>query len=246
MKTVTSIVASLLLYGCNPDSAHVPEQEKPPIELSRYGVAVFAGGSYSIDVLSDGEFSLVEENPEIATGWWTNDGKTIRIETHSVGKTGILVTDMVTEKTVSIIVSASYFGGDFRDRELGASGLAKVSTLVETQDAEITKAIETELKAEAEQKLNEYLFDPENNRLIIWLNGTGQGTGRRYVGSYEWAIDSLTLNYNGISERYGFTLGNGEHYIQKDVTDEYKIRYPDAHVIRATVQKTLKNVRPLF
>lgn len=80
-----------------------------------------------------------------------------------------------------------------------------------------------------------YTFDAETK--IFTINNPR--TGEKYQGSYDWNIDSLTLKYNDMTEKYGFKIATGRHHylLWADKTEEYRLRYPDAGITSVRVKK---------
>lgn len=124
-------------------------------------------------------------------------------------------------------VIKSYFGSEDIE-EIAMHPALRTEVFVDAADADVKEFIEDELWKYAKlRKRSKYVFNPVDRTFqmnIIQL-------GEIYNGTYEWSIDSLILNYNGVQEKYGFKIGAVDCYvIQEDKTEEYKRLFPLAGI----------------
>lgn len=67
----------IFIIGCSDNEKPIVDDS---IKLSCYSVHLLAGDEGLVDLLSNSDnLSLIEENPEIASGWWTNRELSIQV-----------------------------------------------------------------------------------------------------------------------------------------------------------------------
>lgn len=193
------------------------------IKLSSYSVRFLAGDECLIDVHSNtGDLSLVEENPKIATGWWTNNGKSIKIKGESVGITSIYVKDRYDPDVLSKIdIVSGYFEGYYKEIESDAI------TVIQVDDNVIQKEIEFELKVLAKARIGTLYSFSKNTKTVI----IREPQGKSYNGSYDWNIDSITIKTNETTQKYLFRqVDDGLIEIGLDLAEIYKRKYPNISI----------------
>ncbi len=222
MKLKYYLITTILIFvGCSEN------ENKPPIDnlikLSCYSVHFLAGDEYIIDVLSDSKkLSLQEKNPEVASAWWTNNGKSIRIKGENIGSTSIYITaSEQTDATTEIKVISDYFYGNYK--EDGSKAIATVHC----DEKDVQDKIEKELKRRAEQRTGTmYSFNKNLNAVMI-----NEPNGNTYSGEYDWKINRLRITINKNTYDYLFQhTQKGIIELELDLLDVYKQVYPEAVV----------------
>lgn len=207
------------------------------IILSNYSIRFLAGDEYTVDVLSDTEaLSLIEKEPKIASAWWTNDGKSIRIKGESVGSTSIYIIDKKqTDKVAEIKIISDYFAGNYK--EDGSKAIIIVD--VASQDKSIKDEIENDLKNIATCRTGTmYSFNNDTRSVII-----SKQNGSKHTGSYDWNINQLTVITNDIIYNYAFQhIGNNIVRLELNYLDTYKTKYPDTPILAAKLLLFLSQV----
>ena len=234
--TLTSVViiAFMLFMGCE----KVPITDRS-VKLSMDSVTLMSGNEYEISVLSDGNYELLDENSEIASGWWV-DEKTIIIKTHSVGTARIWIKDTDDSRNdFAVKVNSKYFQGIFCERIYGPS-VDRVQILVLTEDDNVKKNIEDELLDIANKRYYAiYKFKAEDHSVIVDFSGCPTiKDGQKYKGIYQWEPNGdLIMEYNGITEKYKISQVPGRpsrFYLVQDETEKYQKLYPDTKIYRVS------------
>lgn len=244
--TLTSVViiALMLFMGC--ETAPIADRS---VKLSMDSVTLMAGNEYEISVLSDGNYELLDENPEIASGWWV-DEKTIVIKTHSVGTARIWIKDTDDSRNdFAIKVNSKYFQGIFCERIYGPP-VDRVQILVLTEDDNVKKKIEDELLDIANKRYYAiYKFKAEDNSVIVDFSGCPTiKDGQKYKGIYQWEPDGdLIMEYNGVTEKYMISQVPGRpsrFYLVQNETEKYQKLFPDTKIYRVSQTRIIStNVR---
>lgn len=158
------------LFSCGGDERE-PNIDDPniddPIELSSYSIESLAQSEHIIDVLSDTKkLVLLDENPNIASGWWINNGRSIRIKIEDVGETSIFVNDRSDKRRYAEIkVASGFFTGDFVEVGDKAHFYVYINSVV---DESIKKEIEEDLAAIARSRSGTmYSFNKETKTVSI-------------------------------------------------------------------------------
>nr|WP_320059631.1 hypothetical protein [uncultured Bacteroides sp.] len=224
MKQISILLlVNLLLIGCSKDDATTDDNNS--IKLSCYSVHFWAGEECTIDVLSKADdLSLSEENLDIASGWWADNGKTIRIKGESVGTTSVYIKDREhPDRKAEIKVISDYFSGSFKEDG------DKATIIVRANDESVQEQIKNDLKAIAKSRSGTlYSFDKDSKTVIVNESG-----GNKYTGSYEWNKDNLTIKVNETINKYGFgTIDHDSVVIRPDLDllNTYKLKYPDTPI----------------
>lgn len=224
------LLVSLFLAGCS--KSEDPIVDDNPIKLSSYSVRILAGDDCMIDVYSDTEnLSLIEQNPEIATGWWSNNGKSVRIKGESVGVTSILIKDRYNPNIFSKIeIVSDYFEGNYKEVENNAI------IVVQTDDKAVKEEIESELRVLAKDRIGTfYSFSKDTKTLII-----KEPQGRSYFGSYDWDIDSITIKMNETNQKYLFRkVDDGLVELGLDLIEVYRLKYPNTSIYHVELSVSL-------
>lgn len=245
MKTkllYATIFAFLLVaaISCAADE-RFPSQDNSAIKLSSVHATMLAGGGYGIEVLSDGNYALINSDPDIASGWWTNDGTRIWIKGENVGNTSIWVIDQADRsKDVEIKVSCCYFSGWFTAVASAEGCDCEISVIA--VDKSVEEAITSELRSGIIQRLGTfYRFEGSTKSVTIDFTESTFRNGI-YEGTYEWTKNSLTIYYDGITEVYGFQEETDQTVvIGNDFTKEYQNLYPDAGIKEVRIISLLHN-----
>lgn len=231
MKAILMLLISLLLLlGCskNNESTH----DDNLIKLSSYSAHLFSGGECLIDVLpTESNLALWEEDPEIVTGGWENNGKSIRIKGENVGKTSIFINDLSRPgRSAEIKVVSEYFSGIFK--EIGE----KAEIRVQAGNKEIEKIIRNDLMAIVRSRSGTlYSFKKETNTVEIDYS-EAESKKEKSIASYEWNNRLLTIKANENIDKYLFDSFDIDSVaITLDLYEVYNSQYPDAGVIGALV-----------
>lgn len=249
MKTfLTSIVliTVILFTGCDKTLT----TDEGSIKLSADAVQVMAGDEYEIKILSDGDYELEDENPEIASGWWV-DEKTILIQTHDVGVARIWIRDRSDSRNdYAINVNSLYFHGTFYERIFGAPD-DRIQITVIADDADIQSSIENDLyNLVSKRDYAIYKFDSENNNLIVDFSGCPKiENGQIFNGTYQWEPNGkLILQYDGITEEYGISktpTNPLRFYLVQDEKEKYQQLYPDAKIYSVKATRIISAYSPI-
>lgn len=215
------IAAMLILASCSEREEKLPIDNS--IQLSSYSVHFLAGDEYFVEVLSESkELALQEENPKIASAWWTNNRKSIRIKGESIGNTSIIIFDPKQPDTATEIkVISDYFCGDYK--EDGSKAIA----IVHVKEKDIQENIENKLKTLAEHRTGmTYSFNKNLNTVTI--NEPG---GNKLTGKYDWKINRLKITTNGITYDYSFRhIEKASVELELDLSGVFKQEYPTATI----------------
>lgn len=225
LKLTISIVFFILI-SCSRNEE--PDNIVDPIRLSSDFVSFLPGEECIIDVFSKMEdLALLEENPNIASGWWTNQGQSILIRGESVGETFITIRDRKNPNiSAEIRVVANYFSGDFEEQG------DKSSIIVQACDNSIVDIINDELKIMAEKRSGIiYSFNKDNKTVDIDYSNSGYKK-KKHIYDYDWGKDYLYISIEGNVDKYGFGSFDSSKYVmlEIDLLEVYKIKFPDANV----------------
>lgn len=228
MKSLFNIIiVGLLVISCSKDEGQFPG-DNDQIRLSAYSVHLLAGGECSVDVLTTTKnLGLMDENPEIASGWWTNNGKSILIKGEGVGATVIKIQDRYNpSKKVEIKVFSDYFGGNYKIDE------DQVTVIVQASNLSVQKVIIKELQDAIQRRYGTlYRFDKVHKQVIIENKNGTQNTG-----SYEWDIYSLSININGETDKFDFSVDDkGAIAMGMDMLRQYRLEYPSTDIYSARI-----------
>lgn len=222
----------LLFVGVGCSDHDEPTVDDRLIRLSGYSVHFIAGQECVIDILSDvGDLALYSEDPNIATGWWINHGNSILIKGESVGSTSIYIKDRSNpDNLAEIKVVSDYLFGKFKEDAEYAN------IVVQAYDRRVQEIIKADLKDIARNRSGaQFFFDKENKKVEVDYSATDYGF-EKLVGSYKWTKDSLMLKIGQNSCNCGFaTINDHSIMIVVDYLEKYKLKYPDAYVVRANL-----------
>ncbi len=228
----TLLLVNILLIGCS--KSETISDDNNSIKLSSYSVHFLAGEECTIDVLSKTDnLSLSEENPKIASGWWTNNGKTIRIKGVNIGETSIFIKDKYhPDRTVEIKIISDYFSGNFEEDG------DRATIIVQAYEKSIQEQIESDLKAIAKSRSGTlYSFDKGSKSVTVKEYGRN-----KYSGSYEWDKDNLTIKTNETTKKYKFgVIDKNSVVIESDLSNTYKLKYPNASIYHVRLIMFLKS-----
>lgn len=229
------ILTTFILASCSDKNKMSIDDDS--IILSAHSIRFLAGDEYTVDVLSDTEaLSLIEKEPEIASAWWTNDGKSIRIKGESVGSTSIYIIDKKqTDKVAEIKIISDYFSGNYKEDGSKAIIIADVAS----QDKSIKDGIENDLKNIATSRAGTtYSFNNDTGSVII-----SKQNGSKQTGSYNWNINQLTVITNDIICNYAFQhIENNMVMLELDYSNTYKTKYPDIPILAAKLLLFLSQI----
>lgn len=239
MKKIKTILLLyvLLLLGCSSGET-IPENEEW-IKVSCNPISLFPGQQYMVDVEFEENSDVVlrEKDSEIASGWWVNNGKSIRVVSESIGSTVIYITDKNKyDRIYELNILSDYFYGNYKE----GNGM---DIVVQTRDEAITPIITDELKTMAEARVGIiYSFDKTNKKVEIDYSQTKMG-GEKKVGTYEWGTEYLTLHLEGTSQEYGFaSRWVDEIDIIIDLKTMYQSKYPDIQINFAKIIIPLEKI----
>lgn len=199
-----------------------------PIELSSYSIKCFAGSEYVIDVLSDTKnLALLDQDPDIASGWWINKSRSVLIKCESVGETSVFIKDRDdVNKYAEIKVTSEFLSGNFVVEQSD-----KANIIVNASDKSIKSEIEKDLSVLANSRSGTfYSFEKETKSVQIDRLCNGQKD--RITGYYDWNKDSLHIHVNGITDKYAFgVIDDSSVIIESNLLETYKRKYPDATIL---------------
>lgn len=229
MKNKIFILSYILIFiGCSKEKDNLIIDDNNNIQLSLYSLQLLAGDSYVIDVLSDNEkLAVLEENSEIASAWWINNGKSLRIKCENVGNTSIYVRDRLEPDCFAEIkVISEYLDGNFIEEG------EKANIVVQAHDRLIANIIENELKELAQKRSGTiYAFDKTTKSFNMDYSQSSI-MENDIEGEYEWKIDSLLLKENTSIIEYGFGVRDAKTvFIKLNLLEQYKCRYPESNVV---------------
>lgn len=220
---ILSVLSLIFFIGCS-KGEHLKQESDNGIILSSNAVQVLAGLEYSIDVLSgNGDLAIMDKNADVASGWWSDNGKKIIIKTHNVGTTSVIVNDRKDDsRSVEINVASEYLNGNFE--VVGE----KTEILVSVNDASIQREIETELKAMAQALSGStFLFNSKTKAVDIDYTLAGR-KGGKHKGTYDWYVDSLIVKVDDVTDKYNFgAIDNNSLMIGvRNLAEMYRKKYP--------------------
>ncbi|WP_455666280.1 hypothetical protein [Phocaeicola sp.] len=192
------------------------------IKLSAYSVQLLAGEEYQIEILEKTkDWELIDENPEIVSGWWTNNGKTIRIKGEGIGTASVYLIDRQnSNRNTEIKVSSEYFFGNYQEEG------DKAEFQVHVLDKSVQNEIENSLKEIAQNRSGTtYSFD-KNTKNVTIAHGNN-----KLISTYEWDIKSLTIHTDGNNQQYRFiSAGNSSINLYMNLKEEFKEKYPNVSI----------------
>lgn len=221
MKTkIIFLLLTLFCISCAKDDDAADNK----IKLSSYSVNFLPGEEYVIEVFSKADkLGLLNEEQEIAMGYWKDNGKFIVVTGEGVGQTSIYIKDKYhPERDVEIKVTCNDFGGSYK--------VVGCNTEVYVQDSSIQEKIIAEVKTMGEINLGTVcLLDKETKRAVITFP-----EGNRYTVNYEWNKDFLTFRKDDVVDKHRFLrysdINTDTIGIRTDLTDTYQLKYYDTHV----------------
>ena len=232
-KLIFTTFCLFILFGCSKNEADQKIAEPTTTTIS---YSVLAGQHiYAPLKKGNSEYILKTDNPNIVTFEYLEDIEAVSISTLDCGKASITVTDANNDTIAIIKISANYWGSK-EIEEIGQSETVKPEVLVVSKDMETKLLIEKELWNYINQRNGTlYSFDGKTKEFTINITQLGE----RYQGTYCWSIDSLVLNYNNMTEKYGFQIIQGRDYykIQADKTKEYQSIYPKAGITSVKISR---------
>ena len=172
--------------------------------------------------------TLNSSNPEIAVATFKEDSQWVEINAKGSGHALITLIDNCGKTVAKASVSSSYFGGPYIE-ELTNHRTLRSEVFIEAQDVTLKKQIEDELWQEIRKwQRTQYTFDSRTLKFTM----INDKIGVKNEGTYEWDIESLTLKYNGVTEKYGFKVDQQRrnYVIEKNSTEAYKEKYPNAGI----------------
>lgn len=220
---ILSAFSLIFFIGCSKEE-HQEQEGDSGITLSSNTIRLLAGLEYSVDVLrGDGDLGLVSMNSDIASGWWSDNGKKIIIKTHDVGTTSVIVKDRNDyRRSVEINVTAEYLNGNFE--VVGK----KAEILVLVNDASIQEIIESELKAMAQALSGStFLFNSKTGTVDIDYTLAGR-KGGKHQGTYDWYVDSLIVKVDDATDKHNFgAIDNNSFMIEvRNLAEVYREKHP--------------------
>lgn len=232
MKYTLFFIYAIFLFCSCSEQEVVPEIAKPEL-IYFYG---FIGEkNYAFIDMKANNYTLKIDDPEAISWKYIEKSDAVEINTSKGGSFSIDVLDKDGNVKIVISIYAFYLRSKHIE-EISNHPTERIEIIVNVENNDIKKIIEDELREDLQQKDNTlYTFDAETK--IFTINNPR--TGEKYQGSYDWNIDSLTLKYNDMTEKYGFKIATGRHHylLWADKTEEYRLRYPDAGITSVRVKK---------
>lgn len=217
---------SLAFFSCSDSSNNEPEPEYKPKYAS---FDLFIGEKGYVYVKEPrANCTLNSRNPEIAVAAFEVNSQWIEIEAKGSGSTLISVIDSSGKTIAEAFVSSGYFDSPCIEEITNHSKL-RSEVFIEAQDAALKKQIEDELWQEIRKwQRTLYTFDSKTLKFTM----INDKIGVKNEGTYEWSIDSLTLKYNDVVEKYGFKIDQQRrnYIIEINCTEAYKEKYPNAGI----------------
>ncbi|MCS2890489.1 hypothetical protein [Parabacteroides faecis] len=232
MKKGIFIIYSLFVFCCCSEKETIQDPINP--DVTSFSGLVGEKFYVFIEMRANG-YSLKNNDPQIISWEYIEKDDAICIYALNDGIGSIDVQD--TEGNIKSIISVSaYDFGSSNIEEIAMHPTEKSSVFVEANDKNISKLIEDELWTEIKQKKKTlYSFNKETKEFTMNIPLLEQ----TFCGTFNWSIDSLTLKYNDITEKYSFQVATGRlcYIIRADKTKEYQLLYPDAGITSVKVKR---------
>ena len=231
MKKGIFIIYSLLAFCCCAEKEII--QETLPDVTSFAG---FVGEKFYIFIeMKANGYKLKNNNPQIVSWEYIENDDAICVYAINTGIGSIDVLGVDGNIRSIISVSACDFGSS-NIEEISMHLTEKSGMFVEANDAEIKQLIEDELEEDIRKKHRTlYTFDKKTKEFTMNIPQQEQ----TFQGTFDWSIDSLTLKYNNVTEKYGFQVATGRvcYIIRADKTKEYQYLYPSAGITCVKVKR---------
>lgn len=156
------------------------------------------------------------------------------------GESAIHVWDKDNRLAEVIRVYATMWGSKQVEVENGEHPYVKPEVRVEAQDTQTKQDIEKELTQELKDRNGTlYTFDNQTRLFTMTFPDGRKG----YEGTYECGADSLFMQTESVTKRYGHEVSPGNKFliIREDRTEEFRQRYPNAGVTSVTTQETWRD-----
>lgn len=224
----------VFLLSCSEKETIEAEKEIKKPETTLY--AVIVGQQLKLPLeKGTSDYTLKTDNQDILSFEYFPDKEMVSIKTLQCGKASIFVINEIND-TIKIIKVWPQYLGSTEIEEWGKSPTLSPEVLVESKDTQVKQLIEDELWNYINMRKGaKYIF--ENQTQIFKMDVPL--LNEQYQGTYSWSADSLILNYNNITEKYGSTIIRGEDYyiIQADKTKEYQSVYPQAGITSVKIRR---------
>lgn len=232
MKKGIFIIYSLLVF-CSCSEKEVIQETINPDVISFSG---FVGERfYAFVEMKANGYKLKNNNPQIVTWDYIEKDDAICIYAINTGIGTIDVLDIEGNTRSIISVSACDFGSS-NIEEISMHPTEKSEVFVEANDVDVKQLIESELEEDIRQKHRTlYTFDKKTKGFTMNIPQQNQ----MFQGTFDWSIDSLTLKYNNVTEKFGFQVATGRvcYIIRADKTKEYQLLYPAAGITSVKVKR---------
>lgn len=156
------------------------------------------------------------------------------------GESSIDILDKDNKLVTIIKIQATMWGSKDVEVENAALPYGKPEVQVEAQDIQTKRNIEKELTQEQKERCGtHYTFDKQTRLFTMTFPDGRKG----YEGTYHCGADSLIMQTESMTKKYGYKVGPGDRYliIREDRTEEFRQRYPDAGVTSVTTQENWRD-----
>lgn len=156
------------------------------------------------------------------------------------GKSSLHILDKNNKLVKIIEVHATMWGSKKVIVENGGHPYVKAEVQVEAQNTQTKQEIEKELKQELKDRNGIcYTFDKQTRLFTVTFPDERKGD----KGTYECRADSLIMQAENRTKRYGHEVSPGNKYliIREDRTEEFRQRYPNAGVTSVTTLETWRD-----
>lgn len=235
---ISVLVLCMAATGCQKNDA---QQDAPYIQVKLNYLTVMPQMVTGLKVSSNVDWAIEMDDWSIAdvVSYEKNDDgtETILIQAYKLGRTKLRLAEAGTKRYETVIdIECIRIGGKWRE-EKPLYSQTKYAVQVVAEPA-IKEQIEKELLAEASARYyTEYDFNPQ--KMTFTMRTLNE---ELYAGTYEHASGSLTLHYNGITEKYTPTQDmtvDGYLLIHGDQTEKYQRLYPQYTIASVTCTRWL-------
>ena len=229
------LVTVLILVNCDSKEDESVNNDKI-VELdlvNKEAIRLWCRSIFSFEAKKNGQYIIESQDNSIAEV--SVEGKKFTIRTRKPGTTEITIKSKSGEKSVLKCYSRTFANVWVETAEVNR--IYTNSAIVAATDKSVAEQLRTALKPISLNRGYQYTFAEDTNELTVW---TAEGPVQ---GTYLWEVETqtLTLNYNGRTERYFCDIQpaypNFFQYtprfivaIKQDLTEEYASKYPEAGI----------------
>lgn len=225
MKHILYIIYFLLLFCCCSEK----ETTQETVEPESISYSAYIGEKCDLFIeLKTNNYTLRNNNPEIVSWSYIEKLDAVSIKLEAEGEGTIDVLDVNDNTKIIIHVHSFYFQAN-KIEELDMHPTERSEVIVEATDLEVKSSIEKKLWEEINRKKGTFYTFNSNTKEFTMSNPQ---TTEKFQGFYKWSIDSLILNYNNTTEKYGFKIATGRlcYIISSDKTKEYQLLFPSSGI----------------